>query len=487
MKVLDYLVERNQTHHDKTFVADLYRSVTYGEFYQLVLKKASGLNQIGVKPEDRVLLVLEHGIDHLMSYFACMHLGAIPVHLNTSKPKKSIIQAAEITTAKYCLVDGYSEDMSDVPFQLLAFNNVSDEIKEGIEGECDIAYMMFTSGTTGVPKAVMTSHSNTIATASSILDFAKMTDKDRELISLPLSFTFGLGHIHALIMVGGEAYLTNRRYEVGFLASEIKKQQATGFLASPGMLKDMVANHREAVIDAGSSLKYLVVNCTPMHPSLTSELLELLPQTQLYMYYGSTEASRCAFIHYNRNRHRLDFTGKHTLNVELKIDAPDENGVGEICMRGPNVMPGYWNNPEATKKAIDEDNWIHSGDFGIMDEDGYVKVIGRMNDEISVDGMKCQPVEVETIVLQLDFVKEATVCAIPDAEKYQVVGVAVVLDQTVPAQFKQVIRTHCSRLLEPFKVPVIIEEMDKIPANELGKINRKELIKMLTPETESHE
>ncbi len=482
MRVLDYLVERSKTHHSKTFVADQYRSVTYGEFYQLMLMKASGLHQIGVLPEDRVLLVLEHGIDHLLSYFACMHLGAISVHLNTSKPRKSIIQAAEITTAKYCLVDGYSEDLSDGSFRLLPFSSVSSEEKRGIEGECSIAYMMFTSGTTGTPKAVMTSHSNTLATASSILDFAKMTENDRELISLPLSFTFGLGHIHALIMVGGEAFLTNRRYEVGFLAKEIKKQQATGFLASPGMLKNMVANHREAVIEAGTCLKYLVVNCTPMHPSLTAQLLELLPNTQLYMYYGSTEASRCAFIHYNSNQHRLDFTGKHTLNVELKIDAPDENGVGEICMRGPNVMPGYWNNPEATKKAIDADNWIHSGDFGIMDEDGYIKVIGRMNDEISVDGMKCHPVEVEEIILKLDFVKEAAVCAITDPEKYQVVGSAVVIEDSAPANFKEVIREHCAALLEPFKIPVIIQAIEKIPANELGKINRKELIKMLTLE-----
>lgn len=483
MRILDHLIECNQTHPTKTFVTDQYRSVTYGEFYQLVLEKASGLNEVGVVPEDRVLLVLEHGIDHLISYFACMHLGAIPVHLNTSKPRNSIVQAAETTSAKYCLVDGYSEDLSDGPFKLLPFSEVSSDVKNDLEGECDIAYMMFTSGTTGAPKAVMTSHSNTIATALSILDFTKMTEMDRELISLPLSFTFGLGHIHALIMVAGEAYLTNRRYEVGFLAGEIKNQQATGFLASPGMLKEMVTNHRDAVIEAGSCLRYLVVNCTPMHPSLTSELLELLPQTQLYMYYGSTEASRCAFIHYNSNQHRLDFTGKHTLNVELKIENPDENGVGEICMRGPNVMPGYWNNPEATKNTIDADNWIHSGDFGIMDEDGYVKVIGRMNDEISVDGMKCQPVEVEAVILQLDFVKEATVCAISDPEKYQVVGAAVVLNaSSTPSNFKEIIRSHCAGLLEPIKVPVIVEEMEKIPANELGKINRKQLIKLLTPE-----
>jgi long-chain acyl-CoA synthetase len=478
-RIIDHLRNRSMTDPNKTFVADQYRSVTYGSFYLQMLEKAAGLQQLGISYDDRVLLVLEHGIDHLLSYFACIHIGAIPVHLNTAKPKTAILQAARITGARFCVADGHPEDLSDLPLTLLPFKTIRFSGKRADPIHNDIAYMMFTSGTTGMPKAVMTSHRNTIATAMSILDFAKQTQNDRELISLPLSFTFGLGHIHALIIVGGEAFLTNRRYEIGYLVEAIQDRKATGFLASPAMLKEMVKNHREQLICCGHYLRTLVVNCTPMEASLTEQLLQLLPQTQLYMYYGSTEASRCACIHYNENRHRLDFTGKACLDVELKIAAPDASGTGEICMKGPNVMPGYWNNPEATAEVIDAEGWIHSGDLGIMDEDGYVKVIGRINDQISVDGMKCQPAEVENTIRELPFVQQVTACAIPDPDKYQVVGVAIVAKDEAPADYRERIREHCRTRLEAFKQPVVIETVEYIPANELGKVNRKELTQLL--------
>ncbi len=479
-RIIDHLRNRSLTDSGKTFVADQYRSVTYGLFYEQVLEKAAGLQSSGVEREDRVLLVLEHGIDHLVSYFACIYIGAIPVHLNLAKPKSAIAQAAEITTAKYCIAQGYPQDLSDLPLVLLPFEKIISEGKQPQTDSCDIAYMMFTSGTTGIPKAVMTSHENTIATAKSILDFAQPTRDDRELISLPLSFTFGLGHIHALIMVGGEAFLTNRRYEMAYLAEAIQTEKATGFLASPAMLREMVTDHRAQLIACGKFLRYLVVNCTPMEASLTAELLELLPQTQIYMYYGMTEASRCGYIHYNINRHRLDYTGRPCLDVQLKIDDPDSAEVGEICMKGPNVMAGYWNNAEATAKTIDADGWIRSGDLGIMDADGYVKVIGRINDQISVDGMKCQPVEVENVIKELPFIENVTVCAIADPQKFQVVGAGIVLKAgAATTDFREAVKAHCQSRLEKFKQPVIIEIVDQIPANELGKVNRKELAQLL--------
>lgn len=484
LRILYHLHLRSIDNAQKTFVTDHLRSVTYGKFYRQVLSTAAALQQNGVKQEDRVLLVLEHGIDHLTSYFACMYIGAIPVNLSISKPVEGILLAAQITGAKHGIFQGYPQVISDAPFSMYAFDELKENTVQPVPGYCSIAYMMFTSGTTGVPKAVMTSHENTMATALSILDFTGMTANDRELISLPLAFTFGLGHIHALIMVGGEAYLTNRRYDLAYLTQAISDQKATGFLASPAMLREMVRDHRDMFAACNGQLRYLVANCTPMEPELTEQLLELLPDTQIYMYYGMTEASRCAYIHYNSNRQRLDFTGKACKNVELKIDFPDEQGMGEICMRGPNVMPGYWNNPEATEKVLDEDGWIHSGDLGIMDEDGYIKVIGRLNDQISVDGMKCQPAEVEKIIAQLDFVDRVTVCGISDCERFQLVGAAILSKGNLPEDYREQITAHCRNKLEAFKVPAVIEEVTAFPANELGKVNRKELAELLIRQTE---
>lgn len=478
-RIIDHLERQSSAIPNKVFVTDANQTLTYGELFQRVVETAAGLQQRGVQPGDRVMLLLEHGIDHLISYFAAGYIGAIPVHLSISRPKGSVKQIAAITTATYCVTDNYPEALNDCDFEELPFHSLSGNT-EPVRGFNEVAYMMFTSGTTGAPKAVMTTHKNTIATAESILDFTQMTADDRELISLPLAFTFGLGHIHALIMVGGQAVLTNRRYDLEHLTTLIQQKNATGFLASPAMLRDMVNLHREALICCGHYLRYMVVNCTPMEASLTQELLDLLPGTQIYMYYGMTEASRCAYIHYNENRHRLDFTGKRTVNVELKIDNPDENGLGEICMKGPNVMLGYWNNPEETAKVIDADGWIHSGDWGIMDEDGYVKVIGRINDQISVDGMKCQPSEVENVISGLPWVERVTVCGIADEAKFQVVGAAIMASSNgVPEDVQTAVRDYCSKRLEAFKIPVVVTLVDQFPANELGKVNRKELAAQL--------
>lgn len=478
-RIIDHLERQSNTIPDKVFVTDANQTLTYGELFQRVVKTAAGMQQQGVQPHDRVMLLLEHGIDHLISYFAAGYIGAIPVHLSINRPKGSVQQIAAITTSTYCITDNYPEALNDCNFQELPFRGLSGN-SSPVRGSDEVAYMMFTSGTTGAPKAVMTTHKNTIATAESILDFTQMTADDRELISLPLAFTFGLGHIHALIMVGGQAVLTNQRYDLEHLTMLIQQKNTTGFLASPAMLRDMVNYHREALICCGRYLRYMVVNCTPMEASLTQELLDLLPSTQIYMYYGMTEASRCAYIHYNENRHRLDFTGKRTVNVELKIDNPDADGLGEICMKGPNVMLGYWNNPEETAKVIDSDGWIHSGDWGIMDEDGYVKVIGRINDQISVDGMKCQPSEVENVISELPWVKRVTVCGITDETKFQVVGAAIIPATVgVPDDIQAAVREHCTKRLEAFKIPVVIALVDQFPANELGKVNRKELAAQL--------
>lgn len=484
-RIIDYLFQRGKEQPGAPFVADEFRSLTYGAFCHRVLETAAALQENAIIPGERVLLVLQHGIDHLISYFACIHSGYIPVHLSTSKPVEGILLAAQIAQAGYCIVQDYPGDLSEAPFRRLAFDTLQGNAQMTIPGYNTIAYMMFTSGTTGVPKAVMTSHVNTLATAHSIIDFAGTSMRDKELISLPLAFTFGLGHIHALILTGGQAFLTHRRYELGYLTEAIQQTRSTGFLASPAMLREMVTEHREQFKRCSPFLRYLVVNCTPMEPALTEQLLEILPETQIYMYYGMTEASRCAYIHYNSNRHRLDFTGKHALNVELRIDNPDTNGVGEICMRGANVMPGYWNNPEATAKVIGPGGWIRSGDLGIMDEDGYVKVLGRINDQISVDGMKCQPAEVENIIAQLPFVDRVTVCGISDTEKFQLVAAAIIPKGQLPENVAELVRSHCRAHLEAFKVPVIVETVDQFPANELGKVNRKQLASLLEMQTEN--
>ena len=198
---------------------------------------------------------------------------------------------------------------------------------------------------------------------------------------------------------------------------------------------------------------------------------------------GVSEASRSAFNHYNANPNRLSATGTATRGVELRIaNADPETGAGEVCIKGPNVMLGYWGGP--TGAAIDEDGWFHSGDLAVMDGDGFITVVGRVDEQISVDGMKCQPLEVEEVLNRHRDLSDSAVVALPDAESYQTVGAAVVVRPGSRSSADD-IREYCRRHLDPFKVPRRLVVVDEIPKNELGKIKRREVRNLILGQSQS--
>ena len=433
-----------------------------------------------------MILIIEGRIAHLITYFASLGIGAIPVLLHTERPFEFVEFAAKNTGAKLVVTQNHAEAWEDFPCPILPFPQLDDSHPERWTNERhEIAYMMYTSGTTGLPKAVMTSQSNVLFTANTIIDFAELTKSERELICLPLAFTFGLGHIHSQLILGGQAHLFNSMRDAEAILNILGSDGITGFLASPGMIKMLVEQQADEFATSASNLSYIVINCTPMPVPLTRRLLELLPRTRIYMYYGLTEASRSAYNFYNLNPDKLGCTGRATKGVSLKIENPDPTtGAGEVCIKGPNVMPGYWG--DANVACIDEDGWFHTGDLGVIDSDGFMTVRGRINDQISVDGMKCQPLEVETILNLHPEVKESAVVGLPDENTYQRVGAAVVTESVRDReQLIGLLQSHCRQKLEPVKVPKKIIFLDAIPRTELGKIKRIEIQKLLTEASEA--
>ncbi|MBL8149614.1 MAG: acyl--CoA ligase, partial [Blastocatellia bacterium] len=300
---------------------------------------------------------------------------------------------------------------------------------------------------------------------------------------LPLSFTFGLGHVHAQLLLGGQAHLFASMRDNPSILHALATDGITGFLASPGMLKVMVQQHREEFSLKAKGLSYLVINCTPMPVELTEKLLNILPDTRIYMYYGMTEASRSAYNFYNQNLDKLACTGRATKGISLKIDNPNSEGEGEICIKGPNLMLGYWGEEESS--CIDREGWLHTGDQGVMDEDGFITVKGRVKEQISVDGMKCQPLEIESVISRYEGVEDAAVVAIPSEYTYQTVGAAVVTKPKMVSSeeekqlFVERVKEHCLKSLEMFKIPTKFVFVDSIPRTELGKIKRLEIQQML--------
>jgi long-chain acyl-CoA synthetase len=474
--IVDYLERQAEARPRCTFLSEGPSALSYAGTFRRVKQMAGYLADCGVKKGDRVILLIERKTAHLITYFASISLGAIPVHLHTQRPRKFVEFAVENTQATIVVTQNYAESWEGLSCPVVAFPELSDSDPERwTRDRSELAYMMYTSGTTGVPKAVMTSQANTLFTANTIIDFAQLTQNERELICLPLSFTFGLGHVHAQLILGGQVRLHDSMRDVEAILDLLGGDSITGFLASPGMLKVLAEEYGPAFREAARGLSYIVINCTPMPEALTRRLLGMFPNTRIYMYYGLTEASRSAFNFYNGHPDKIGCTGRATRGVALAIDNPDSiSGEGEIIIKGPNVMLGYWG--DETRAGIDEGGWFHSGDLGVMDSDGYITVKGRVKEQISVDGMKCQPLEVERVLAAHPEVKDVAVVAIPDDHTYQAVGAAVVTATTGDrAELSVRLKEHCRASLEAFKAPKRIAFVDEIPRTELGKTRRLEV------------
>jgi long-chain acyl-CoA synthetase len=229
----------------------------------------------------------------------------------------------------------------------------------------------------------------------------------------------------------------------------------------------------------GKDLKYVIINSAPMEPEYVRKLLDLLPHTRVYMYYGLTEASRSSYICYNDHRDKLASVGCPTPGSEIVIGSPEEprvNEPGEILIRGPHVTAGYFGVEAA---EFFSDGWLKTGDLGRMDSDGFVTWEGRIKEQINVDGQKLAPAEVEEVLIEHDRVRDCAVVGAPDDLTGESVVGFVVPEGEGDKRLELDLRRLCMKRLEVFKIPKRILFVDAIPRTDSGKTQRMLLKKRL--------
>src|SRR4051812_13139790 len=274
-------------------------TVSFAGFFSLTRRMAGFLAAHGVRAGDRVVLYIDARIPHLLGYFASMALGAIPVHLYAQKTHRFVAFAAEHTGATLVLTDQPDLDRTILPCPLVPFPDLA--ALTGPERWTDardpIAYMMFTSGTTGQPKAVLTTQENVVFVTRTLIRMAGMRPGDREVVVMPLGSTGGLGHVHANLTLGNHSRLLPYFFgamddaDLRHMLETIAAHAITGFLSTPGMLGRLAEHHREAFRRQARGVRYILANVTPMRPELVRDLIQLLPHTRFHTYYGLTEAS----------------------------------------------------------------------------------------------------------------------------------------------------------------------------------------------------
>lgn len=339
------------------------------------------------------------------------------------------------------------------------------------------AMIIYTSGTTGSPKGVLLSHGNLESNARTIASYLEIQPNDRTLCVLPFYFSYGNSVLHSHLWSGASIVLEDNLAFPQVTLRKLQDERITGFPGVPSTFA-MLLRCRLEEFDL-SSLRYLTQAGGHMPSAMVERLRQSIPHAKLFVMYGQTEATaRISYLPPERLGDKLGSVGRPIDGVRVEVrdgsTVVPSGEVGEICVSGPNVMLGYWRNPEATRRALD-DGWLRTGDLGYVDDEGFLYLTGRAVEMIKVGAFRVSPLEVEEVLATMDGIADAAVVGVADEMLGQVVK-AIVVPEDGRALDVMAIKEHCRRNLASYKVPKFVEVTAALPRTSSGKVQRFKLI-----------
>ena len=473
--------------------------VRYGELWRRVCALAGFLNERGFRKNDRVALLLENSPEYVAAYCGVLAAGGAVVAFNTQAKARDLTNWLRHSGARWLIADvrhpelaallpergtceviGVARDGVLPPENIHDWNallNTADIAGVHIAASApnDLAQIIYTSGTTGAPKGVMLSHANLYNNVRSILAYLQLTENDRILNVLPFYYSYGNSVLHTHLAVGGALILENSLAYPHRVIQRIVDEQVTGFSGVPSTYALLLSRVSLQDYDL-SRLRYLTQAGGGMPPAHIMRVRAELPHARLFVMYGQTEATaRIAYLPPEKLEEKMGSVGIAIPGVEMELheehgEAVANGAVGEIWVRGPNVMLGYWNDPETTARVM-QDHWLKTGDLARQDADGYFFIQGRSSDMIKTGAHRVSPQEIEQTILELDGVAEAAVVGVPDEILGEVIKAVLVPREGFTLE-RLAVQAHCHRRLAPYKVPKLVEFVNELPKTASGKIKR---------------
>ncbi|MFT4677760.1 MAG: fatty-acyl-CoA synthase [Candidatus Azotimanducaceae bacterium] len=501
VKHFDWTAYQADVRPNKVAIVDLdtERSVTYKALDDRAEALAAGLQANGIKKGDRIALLMPNCPEFFDIQFACAKAGAICLPLNWRLTESELEYILKDSTPSVLFYDASFEQIAtsllsscDIDLGLeLSPENASSPFealiaKAGklVPVECthdDVSMIMYTSGTTGHPKGAMITFGMTFYNCINLGIPSGISTKTVQLVVLPLFHTGGLNcYANPILHAGGQVLLM-REFNPG-RALEILGDAELGvthFFAVPAPYQFMMQHPNFANIDL-SRIEAAGVGGAPCAEAILRGWLDR--GVPLIQGWGMTETSPGGTgLDADDALRKLGSAGKALLHTEIKIVG--DNGqtlpageVGELLIRGPNITPGYWNNPEATKKTF-VDDWLMTGDAARQDDEGFLYIVDRWKDMYISGGENVYPAEVENVLYQLPQVAEAGVIGIPD-ERWGETGKAVLVLKPGESLDEGEVIAHCLKNLAKFKVPQSVSYIEALPRNATGKVLKRSLREM---------
>lgn len=522
MRLFDFLDYQSTINADVPFVVKADKSFTYKEGQQESVKLSALLLEKGIRAGERVAILSKNSIEYILFYYACARIGAVAVPLNfrlaasewsfiiDNSQSKLLLCSDEFVPAITPVLDKLNQlegimlinstaDQHELPndlsishysdIQLLSFDQSRDlvePISHSITEE-HIVYQMYTSGTTGTPKGVVISNGNASATIHQLaLNTPKIIQGGDWILTLPVFHAAAALHSFSAVQAAATMHIQEEFSPVEFVETIVNKK-VNVVLAVPAIIKAVLAFVPNIGDYDFSNLELFVYGASPIDKETLTQAMQVF-SCDFCQGYGMTEATLAISMlrpddHVRALESKPELllsAGRAVLGTQISIrdsegKALGVNEYGEVCTKGPQVMQSYWQRPDATKETL-LDGWLHTGDAGYLDEEGYLFIVDRIKDMIISGGENIYPKEIEQVLMQHESVQDVAVVGIPD-EKWGEQGLAFIVLKPDAELDSDALDKYAHENLASYKCPKQYKAIEALPLNATGKVLKKELRK----------
>jgi acyl-CoA synthetase (AMP-forming)/AMP-acid ligase II len=490
-------------HANRCALVDGTGRFSYSEVWQGACAVAVWLERNGLARGERVAIVLDNSYAYVVAYYGSLLAGAIVVPLNESAKARdfSIWLNDSSATFVFCRAN---------PEVRLALTGLGRPPRAVLVGDCDPAWsdavsfaavidiprwlepprvrppvgddpasILYTSGTTGRPKGVLLTHTNLASNTAAIVEYLALSSADSIVSVLPFYYSYGNSVLHTHIAAGASIFIENNFVFPHAVVERLSTERATGFAGVPSTFALLLTRVRLADYDL-SALRYVTQAGGPMSPSLTSNLRSALSHCRLFVMYGQTEATaRLTYLPPERLDEKLGSVGVPVRGCEIETRFEDGRPAprgesGDVWVRGPNIMLGYWHDPGATAATL-QNGWLKTGDVGYLDGDGFLYLLGRRSDIIKTGAHRVHPKDVEEVIAEFPGVQEVAVIGVEDELLGEAIKAFIVAVPGVTPDLREIKALVRSRLAT-YKVPKYLELVTALPKTSTGKLRRIDLV-----------
>lgn len=488
VSIIEALKINSEKTPDKLCVGDKRNQATYKQFWNMVEKAATFLNENGVKKGDIVVIRGAQKVEFLLGVFAVHLLGGAVCPLEKAIKDDRILEIMEFVDSNIYLADKpvKNERVNNISLKEI-FKTVQDEENQikpftfDFPKKGDLSEILFTTGTTGKSKGIEVTCDCNVVIAQNVMDSVQMEKDEVELITTPINHSLAIRRAYGAIYNGSSVVLTDGIKFVEDFFRLLDAYKITAITFVPAILEQVLKFAKDRFATYDEQIHYIQLGSAPLSEKNKEILGEMFPTTRLYNTYGATESGCTVILEFSKYGEKQKCIGRTTVNTEILFVDENRNVVdaslekpGILAFKGGMNMKGYYKEPEITAEVMDEQGIVYTNDLGYLGEDGLVYLLGRQGEVINMGGIKIAPTEIEEVVLKHEMIKDCACIPIPDEITGEAPKLFVVLNEGYEFHQKELSKYMLSKL-ESLKVPKVFEVIDEIPRTFNGKIIRKQL------------